>query len=86
LKKGIEVQGYAEYSDGVPAEGLEISPYPDWWHTNHCPEDYPIDANGLFTLRHITPGMYTIHVDFPHPEGARRAALRHIPLWRLNCR
>jgi hypothetical protein len=69
LKKGVVVQGYAEYADGVPAEGLEICPYPDWWHTNYCPEDYRIDANGLFTIPHITPGMYSIHVGFPHPDG-----------------
>jgi protocatechuate 3,4-dioxygenase beta subunit len=69
LKKGVEVQGYAEYADGVPAEGLEICPYPDWWHTNYCPEDYAIDANGLFTMPHITPGMYSIHIGFPHPDG-----------------
>lgn len=65
MKKGIEVAGYAEYSDGVPAEGLEICPYPDWWHTNTSPEDYAIDANGFFIMPQIAPGMYNIHVSFP---------------------
>ncbi|MBL7154827.1 MAG: carboxypeptidase regulatory-like domain-containing protein [Phycisphaerae bacterium] len=69
MKKGIEVAGYAEYSDGVPAEGLRISPRPDWWHTNYSPESYPIDANGLFIMPQIAEGMYNIYINFPHADG-----------------
>ncbi|UCG59053.1 MAG: carboxypeptidase regulatory-like domain-containing protein, partial [Phycisphaerales bacterium] len=69
LKKGVQVQGYAEYADGVPAEGLEISARPDWWHCTTVPEMAPIDANGLFTLTHIVPGAYSLNIHFPRDGG-----------------
>lgn len=69
LKKGARVQGYAEYADGVPAAGLEISARPDWWHCTTVPEMVPIDANGIFTLTHIVPGAYSLNVHFPQSGG-----------------
>ncbi len=70
LQKGVDVNGCAQYEDGVPAADLQISAYPDWWHSNYCPEDYPIDANGHFTLRNITPGIYQIQVLIPAGSGS----------------
>ena len=64
LPSGIEVQGYAEYADGVPAEGVQIYAQPDWWHSNHLMGHEPVDGNGLFTLKHIVPGVSSIHVYF----------------------
>jgi len=69
LKKGVEVKGYAEYSDGVPAGDLSISAYPQWWHSNHCPARSPIDPNGYFTIPHIASGMYRMQIVIPLGEG-----------------
>jgi len=69
LKKGVDVNGVAKYEDGVPASDLKIEAYPEWWGNNHCPEMYPIDANGGFILRHIVPGNYRLMVNIPKPSG-----------------
>lgn len=66
MKKGLEVQGYAEYSDGVPAEGASVFLKPDWWH-NHAMLTYmskegSVDAQGLFTLPNVVKGKYDLHV------------------------
>ena len=53
LKQGIEVHGYAEYADGVPAAGLEVSAEPDWWHCRYSADDCPIDEQGNFTLAEL---------------------------------
>jgi protocatechuate 3,4-dioxygenase beta subunit len=69
LQKGVDVNGYAEYEDDVPAADLKIYAYPDWWSSNYSPEMIPIDANGSFTLRHIVPGIYRLQVNIPEGEG-----------------
>jgi protocatechuate 3,4-dioxygenase beta subunit len=74
LQKGLEIQGYAEYLDGVPAGDLDIGAEPDWWHSWNVPESYPADSNGYFTLKYILPGTYSISAGFPPDEdGSRRA-------------
>ena len=79
LSKGITVDGYAEYKDGVPADGLKITAIPSWWHANRYPPHHPIDANGNFTFEHITPGLYRLQVSIPEgsesPPSGRRQGL-----------
>ncbi|NQV34750.1 MAG: hypothetical protein HQ515_18795, partial [Phycisphaeraceae bacterium] len=64
MKKGGGVHGYAEYSDGVPAEGVNVFLQPDWWRSqavqiyNEC----LVDAQGLFTLEGVVKGNYSVHV------------------------
>ncbi|HUV65990.1 MAG TPA: sigma-70 family RNA polymerase sigma factor, partial [Sedimentisphaerales bacterium] len=68
LTKGIAVKGYAEYSDGVPADDLEIVARPSWWHCNYTIHGYKIEADGIFTLKHIAPGSYDICAYFPRDK------------------
>jgi len=72
LQKGIDVNGIARYLDNVPASDLKIEAHPDWWGNDHSPEIYTIDANGHFTFRHITPGIYHIQVNIPTGENSFR--------------
>ncbi|GAI95693.1 unnamed protein product, partial [marine sediment metagenome] len=69
LQKGVDVNGCAKYKDGIPASDLSIRAYPDWWSSNSCPEKVPIDANGLFTLRHIVPGIYRLMANIPKGDS-----------------
>ncbi len=69
LRKGVEVHGYCEYADGVPAHGLSISAHPSWWHSNYYPPIMEIDPNGLFTLPHVVPGQYSLHIHIPRGNG-----------------
>jgi hypothetical protein len=69
LQKGFDVNGIAQYQDGVPASDLKIEAYPDWWGSYNCPESFPIDANGCFTLRHIVPGNYRLMANIPKLSG-----------------
>jgi hypothetical protein len=69
LQKGVDVNGCAKYKDGIPASDLSINAYPDWWSSNSCPEDVPVDANGLFTLRHIVPGIYRLMANIPKGDS-----------------
>ncbi|MHC4212499.1 MAG: sigma-70 family RNA polymerase sigma factor [Planctomycetota bacterium] len=70
MEAGAAVGGYAEYSDGVPAGGLRVCAYPDWWQTASIPMIIPIDPNGHFALPHIASGQYRIQVDIPHGQGS----------------
>ena len=70
LKKGDTVRGIAKYIDGTPAKECKIVPRPDWWHSLILSPQYPIDANGSFTLPQITPGTYQIGVSIPHGGGS----------------
>jgi hypothetical protein len=60
LKKGADVYGKALYENGVPASDLRLRAFPDWGKYGAVSENFPIDANGNFTLRHITPGIYRL--------------------------
>ncbi len=83
LEKGFSIAGYIEYLDGEPATDLEISAYPKWWHSHHCPESYDVDVNGYFTLEHILPGTYEIHASVPLSDDSSRGTslgYRELPL------
>ena len=69
LPRGVDVRGYCEYADGVPATGLSISAHPDWWRSTTYPPIVEIDPNGGFTLPQIVPGRYTLHVHIPRGGG-----------------
>lgn len=69
LKKGVEVKGYAEYADGVPASDIKVSAYPQWWQGFTSAGSYEVDANGNFTFEHIVPGMYRVQAMIPHGES-----------------
>jgi len=69
LKKGETVRGIAKYRDGKPAKECKIIPRPAWWHSLYISPQYPIDANGAFTLSQITPGTYHIQVSIPYGSG-----------------
>ncbi len=73
LRRGIKVQGYVEYADGVPAEGTQISAQPDWWHSSSSTGFYPVEAEGLFTLQRITPGTYSLMASVD-PPGSRSSS------------
>ena len=70
LEKGEEVHGYAEYADGVPAKDVGIVARPAWWHCNYGVNHHNVDADGLFTLPHVTPGTYNICMYIPRPDGS----------------
>ncbi len=61
MRKGVSVQGYAEYADGVPASGIEIYAIPNWWHSDLYSEGCNVDRDGTFRLGHIVPGSFSIH-------------------------
>jgi len=65
LEKGQSVRGYATYKDGQPADDVEISAQPDWWHSNYCPQLVAVEPNGFFTLEQIVPGNYRIQANIP---------------------
>jgi len=69
LQEGVDVNGVAQYQDGVPASDIEIYAYPDWWNSNYMTNMHPIDADGCFTLRHIIPGIYQIYANIPKGQG-----------------
>lgn len=58
LRKGLRVNGYAEFKDGTPATGLPIVPLPSWWISANDPDEFRVDSQGFFTLEHIVPGSY----------------------------
>ncbi len=69
LRKGVKVRGYAEYADGIPADGLKISATPDWWHCMRGTGHHPVEPNGFFTLENIVPGDFNIHAHFENKNG-----------------
>jgi protocatechuate 3,4-dioxygenase beta subunit len=69
LRKGVEVKGYCEYADGVPAHGLNISAHPQWWHCTFYPPITDIDPNGFFTLPQIVPGKYSLQIHIPKGDS-----------------
>ncbi len=69
MRKGVQVKGRAICSDGKPAVGWDIGAKPDWWHCLYGSKGALIDEDGYFTLEHIVPGDYTIHVGIPHGRG-----------------
>jgi RNA polymerase sigma factor (sigma-70 family) len=70
LEKGQVVRGIAKYQDGQPADDVQILAYPDWWHSNYCPQSVDVEPNGLFTLEQVVPGNYRIQVNIPTGGGS----------------
>jgi hypothetical protein len=69
LKKGDKIKGYAEYTDGLPAGGLDVTAHPNWWHSTTYPLFVKIEPNGFFTLPHIIPGEYSLNIHIPTGQG-----------------
>lgn len=60
LEEGQDVQGYAEYIDGVPAAGVRLIARPGWWHSVNSAKGPETTADGTFTFKHVMPGTYHI--------------------------
>jgi hypothetical protein len=69
LRKGTTVVGHAQYSDGTPAQGLQISAMPDWWHSLHMPLASTVDSTGTFALEHIEQGSFSLRASIPQDNG-----------------
>jgi RNA polymerase sigma-70 factor (ECF subfamily) len=63
LESGITVTGTAICSDGKPATGWGIAAAPSWSRINRFHEASHIDANGNFSLQHLTAGKYQLNID-----------------------
>jgi protocatechuate 3,4-dioxygenase beta subunit len=68
LRKGAKVQGYAQYSDGIPASGLIVTAGPDGYYSGET-DSYIIEPNGFFTLENIIPCTYRIYINTPRIQG-----------------
>lgn len=75
LETGQAVHGFVEYTDGVPAHGIQIKAKPDWWPTPLFMDLVSVDAKGEFILPHITPGTYTLQANIPNIEDGGSAVL-----------
>lgn len=66
MRKGVDVKGYAEYSDGKPAGGLWLSALPS--NRRGSRRQYAIDSSGHFTLEHIPQRKreHSIVIHSPH--------------------
>jgi hypothetical protein len=85
LHAGQRIQGYAEFSDGVPAQGFYIQLEPQWLQGNQgvVLERDLVDAKGDFSLSHITPGSYAVKVSVVGKNGnitSSVVATRDLPL------
>ncbi len=69
MEEGEDVEGTAICSDGEPAAGWSIVALPSWWQFNSHPGGAVIDAEGKFTLTHITPGSYDLNLSIPQGGG-----------------
>ncbi|MCA9436921.1 MAG: M48 family metalloprotease, partial [Candidatus Omnitrophica bacterium] len=69
LQEGIEVPGKAICSDGLPATGWSIMAYPKWWNSGRLPDRAEVAEDGTFSLQHIIPGEYNLHVYIPQGDG-----------------
>ena len=69
LHKGGPIRGYAQYSDGTPAQGLQIYALPDWWHSDTLPPASAVDAAGGFVLGQIQAGTFDIRASIPQENG-----------------
>ncbi len=76
LEKGEPVHGYADYEDGLPATDIQIEAEPSWWHCYGSSNHTPVNADGAFTLSHITPGTYNVKMATTSPEGLPQSSKR----------
>ncbi|MCX5643287.1 MAG: sigma-70 family RNA polymerase sigma factor [Phycisphaerae bacterium] len=69
LARGPEVQGFVQYADGVPVQGVEVAATPVWWHSTHIGPTCKVDEKGMFTLKQIVPGAYNIDLYTPFGDS-----------------
>ena len=70
LKKGLVIEGYAEYSDGIAADNVKIyAEQPLGRQQIYNLNSSYTDDNGLFTLSHISAGQYKIKAYMTDPEN-----------------
>ncbi len=69
LKRGRSVHGYAEYSDGQPARGAELSVQPSWWHCMAGYDPFVVREDGTFSIPRIVAGTYDIHLHTRASDG-----------------
>ncbi|UCD50418.1 MAG: carboxypeptidase regulatory-like domain-containing protein, partial [Phycisphaerales bacterium] len=70
LEGGQDISGYAEYDDGVPASGVQLSLRPAWWHCNYSADGLATADDGTFTFEHVSPGIYDVRRHVRHGSGA----------------
>ena len=63
LEKGIQVEGYIEYADGIPATNFEVRAQPSRVKALPFANNFKVDESGYFTLDHIVPAAYDISVE-----------------------
>ncbi len=85
LQTGQRIQGYVEFIDGVPAQGVYIQAEPQWLQGNQgvTLERDLVDAKGDFSLNHITPGSYAVKASVVGRNGTITSsvvATRDLPL------
>jgi RNA polymerase sigma factor (sigma-70 family) len=77
---GLTVNGVAMCKDGKPATGWSIVAYPDWWASNYVPKGAPIDAQGNFALKDVTPGSYRLMISIPQGDMSTSESLTTMTL------
>ena len=86
LEEGQDVHGYAEYADRVPASDVEIVARPSWCPPLRSIAGYPVNADGTFTIKHITPGQYDVcaHIRQADFTGGRTKTIAQMQLPRAD--
>jgi hypothetical protein len=69
LRPGRSIAGHAVYADGTPAQGVQIVAKPHWWQNQTTPAGAPVDRDGAFELRNISPGSYGIEAFVGHSQA-----------------
>ncbi|HUT30028.1 MAG TPA: sigma-70 family RNA polymerase sigma factor [Sedimentisphaerales bacterium] len=70
MRKGIEVEGLALCSDGLPASGWQVQAEPAWFHCTRHKLGQKISGEGQFTLPHIISGIHLVSISIPHEDGS----------------
>ena len=82
MKKGISIDGFIEYADGVPAEDVTVHAVPSGWLSREPMLESPVDANGGFSLHQVAAGQYSIKVSIP-TGGPLGASFEHSVMERM---
>ena len=70
LTRGQTVPAYAEYSDQVAAEGVQIIARPEWWLSTMDPPSQTVGPDGRFALAAVAPQTYRLFARFPQENGS----------------
>ncbi len=70
MAQGQTVPAYAEYSDGIAAEGVMIIARPEWWHSTMEPPSQTAGPDGRLTLASIESLTYRLFARFPQENGS----------------